>query len=432
VSSAVPLSVLHFALSDLEGGAAKAGYRTHTALREAGIDSRLIVRSKVSDDPHVQAVAPLPRWESRRRRLRAHLPLVRPAPLPEATETFNFDLRQDFDRRSLFALEPGRVDVVCLHRITRFLTVRQIRELYEHYRCPVVWVLLDQNPLTGGCHYSFDCEGYTRQCGRCPQLESDDPGDHSHTIWLRKRADLTDLPITFVAPSSDTLDWLRASSLFRDRPAQRIPVPIDAEVFRPLDRNVARTVLDLPAEATIVFVGAAYLPGRRKGARQAVEALTRLAALLDEGTRGRIFVLVAGDGAGALLAELPFPGKALARLHDELSLALAYQSADVYLSPSVADAGPMMVPEALLCGTPVVAFEVGYARDLVTSPDVGALAPTGDTDALADALLETLTRAPSSGSCRRAAEHFGAGRVAAAHVELYRSLSGSTGDASAG
>lgn len=432
MSSAVPLSVLNFALSDLEGGAAKAGYRTHTALREAGVDSRLIVRSKVSDDPYVQAVAPLPRWESRRRRLRAHLPLVRPGRLPEATETFNFDLRQDFDRRSLFAFERGRVDVVCLHRITRFLTVRQIRELHEHYRCPVVWVLLDQNPLTGGCHYSFDCEGYTRQCGRCPQLESDDPADHSHTIWLRKRADLTDLPITFVAPSSDTLDWLRASSLYRDRPAERIPVPIDAEVFRPLDRNVARTVLDLPADATIVFVGAAYLPGRRKGARQAVEALTRLAALVDEGMRGRIFVLVAGDGAGALLAELPFPGKALARLHDELSLALAYQSADVYLSPSVADAGPMMVPEALLCGTPVVAFEVGYARDLVTSPDVGALAPTGDTDALADALLETLTRTPSPASCRRAAEHFGPGRVAAAHVALYRSLSGSTGDASAG
>jgi glycosyltransferase involved in cell wall biosynthesis len=174
-------------------------------------------------------------------------------------------------------------------------------------------------------------------------------------------------------------------------------------------------VLGLPRDASIVLVAAPHFHAPRKGGRLAVEALRRL-----EG-RASPFVLVAGAAGDELLRELRFDGKAVGRLEDDVSLALVYQAADAFVSPSVADAGPMMVPEALLCGTPVVAFELGYAADLVRAPETGALAPIEDVDALADGLLRTLARGDAA-ACRAAAEGFEARTVAAAHAALYESL----------
>jgi glycosyltransferase involved in cell wall biosynthesis len=410
--------VLHFSLSDLDGGAARAAYRTHLALLRAGADSRLVVRSRLSADSTVELVDPPRRWESRRRRLAAKLPL-RPR-LPEATATFNFDLPQAFDERSLFG--PGDIDVVCFHRITRFLTVRQMRAIYERYGCALVWVLLDQQPVTGGCHYSLDCDRYRFSCGRCPQLLSEDPNDASHTIWERKRRLLADLPIVFVAPSGDTERWVRESSLFGGHRVERIPLPIDTDVFRPVERRAAREILGVPPGAKVVLLAAAALHASRKGTALGTEAVRRLVDLYEPETSERLFMLTAGEGSAETLAATGLPGRAVGLLADEVSLALVYQAADVFLSPSLADAGPMMVPEALLCGTPVVAFELGYARDLITDPAAGAVVPADNVEALAQGLRETLDRHGDQQACRQAALAFAADDVAAAYLELYGSL----------
>jgi glycosyltransferase involved in cell wall biosynthesis len=406
------LRVLHFSLSDLEGGAARAALRTHQALRGAGVDSTLIVRRRLSHEPSVEEVAPARPWESRRRRALAHVPGLRPR-LPEPTATFNFDLRQDFDERSLF--DHPRPDVLCLQRITRFLTVRQIRALWEHYTCPLVWVLHDQQPVTGGCHFSYGCLGFTRRCGSCPQLLSTEPDDASRELWQRKHDELRGLPLTFVGQSREAVRWAQESSLFSDHAMHVVPQPVDEEVFRPVDRAGARDRLAVPREARVVLVGAASLMPPRKGGAHAVEALARL----DE----EAFALVVGEGGSELLAASGRPGRALGVLHDDLSLALLFQAANVFLSPSLADSGPMMVTESLLCGTPVVAFASGLAADLVT-PETGLLAAPGDDEGLAQGLRDVLRRGRREDLCRAAALGYGYERGAAEWIALLSSLAG--------
>ncbi|EFU4269835.1 hypothetical protein HUC78_000546 [Salmonella enterica] len=44
---------LIIAQNDIVGGAARATYRLHRALRLAGIDSEMRVRNKYSDDPYI-------------------------------------------------------------------------------------------------------------------------------------------------------------------------------------------------------------------------------------------------------------------------------------------------------------------------------------------------------------------------------------------
>lgn len=415
-----PLRILHLATSDLEGGAARAAFRTHVALRRAGADSHLLVRTRRSDDDAVTTVDPLPPWESRRRRLAARLPRGRPR-LPEALATFNFDLRQDFDERSLFRFEG--IDIVCFHRITRFLTVAQMRAIHDHYRCPVVWILNDQHPVTGGCHYSLDCDGYTRSCGRCPQLASDDPDDPSHIMWERKHRLLQPLPLVFLAASSDTEQWVRQSSLFSEHRVERIPYPVDGEVFRSADRQAARAVLGVPSDAKIILLAAAYLPALRKGAALGVEALRRLEELAEPALREKLFLLTLGDGCEDVLEASTLRGRALGRFNDDLAIAVACQAADLFLSPSSADSGPMMVTESLLCGRPVVAFARGYALDLADGATV-RVTDVGDVEGLAQALHDTLAHAVDPDACRRAAHAFEMPQVAAAYLSLCRSLTG--------
>jgi glycosyltransferase involved in cell wall biosynthesis len=402
-----PLRILHFSTGDNAGGAAQAALRLHAALADAGHDSRMIVRQKGSGRADVLEVPPYVNpWRARARRL-----LRRREPTPPPA--FNLDVTPDI-RRDLF-YSAGDVDVVVLHSITRLLTVREIRSIHEHYRAPLVWALADQAPLTGGCHYSYDCDGYTARCGRCPQLASDREDDRSRTVLERRLELLSPLPIVFAAASSGVENWVRRSAAFGHHRVERIPAISDDRVFRPFDRRAARDLLEVPQDASVVLLGAGNLVHPRKGVVDyAVPALR----LLDE---PRLFVLTVGARGDEL--ELACPSRALGPLSDPVAIALAYQAADAYLCPTIADAGPLMIPESLLCGTPVVAFDVGYAVDLVRDGETGYVVRSREPRDLATALHELLGRAGEMrDACRAAPAHHAPARVVDAHVRLYRSL----------
>jgi glycosyltransferase involved in cell wall biosynthesis len=108
-----------------------------------------------------------------------------------------------------------------------------------------------------------------------------------------------------------------------------------------------------------------------------------------------------------------------------VAIALAYQAADAYLCTTIADAGPLMIPEALSCGTPVVSFDVGYAVDLLRDGETGYVVRSREPEDLASA-LDQLLRHPDPhrvrNACRAVAASHSRQRVVDAHVSVYRSL----------
>ncbi len=88
-------------------------------------------------------------------------------------------------------------------------------------------------------------------------------------------------------------------------------------------------------------------------------------------------------------------------------LAEYYGMADVYLSGSIQDAGPMMINQALMCGTPVVAFNIGTACDLINSK-TGYLANYMDINDFSTGILKVISlgeeeKSTMSVQCRQAA-----------------------------
>ena len=137
----------------------------------------------------------------------------------------------------------------------------------------------------------------------------------------------------------------------------------------------------------------------------------------------------------SMLTELRLDDRVtLAGEMDTAGIAALYDSADVFVLPTLSETHPLVVGEALARGLPVVSTITGAIPDLVGRGDAaaGLLAPPGDVDALADALAKVIDDACLRGrladNARRVRERLptweDAARVFAEVVERSAALSG--------
>ncbi|MEO0797489.1 MAG: hypothetical protein AAFX93_20235, partial [Verrucomicrobiota bacterium] len=125
-------------------------------------------------------------------------------------------------------LKEYPADILHLHWIAgAFLNLKSIKSI----SIPIVWTLRDMWPFTGGCHYSIDCERYTRSCGSCPLFENMFGLDLTRlNTWNKKR--YVGDRIIAVALS----DWLagcaRKSPMFEKTTVMAINNAIDDSCFR--------------------------------------------------------------------------------------------------------------------------------------------------------------------------------------------------------
>ena len=264
----------------------------------------------------------------------------------------------------------------------------------------------------------FDVLLFLARCRRIPLLvfhSGEEPGTyHGHWIkrWTIRRA-----------------DWIFASGE-RERqslinrygaPASRINIirpAVDLTVFRPLHRRAACAILGLdPNRRYILFCG------RLQDAVKRVSAIIRAFATAAAGPPATL--LVAGDGADRVkltrLADEFAAGRVqfLGWVSDPERKAQLYNAAECLVLASTREGAPAVVGEALACGTPVVATDVGAISDLVVSGETGWLLPPADDGALASSLVDVLARpecvAAMRPTCRQMAEsHVSAEVVTAA------------------
>jgi glycosyltransferase involved in cell wall biosynthesis len=115
--------------------------------------------------------------------------------------------------------------------------------------------------------------------------------------------------------------------------------------------------------------------------------------------------------------------------HDEI--AMVYNAADILILASAREGMPNVVLEALACGTPVVATDVGGVGEVLTSPAAGLLMRDRSAAALVEALESELAAPPDRAATRAFAERFAWGPVVERQVALYRSVARGAGLAEA-
>lgn len=212
---------------------------------------------------------------------------------------------------------------------------------------------------------------------------------HGINAWLTRRTLRAADRIVFVSQAMTR----HAIDTFGISPTRCATVVngINTTVFHPQDRVRCREALGLPPQAPVViYVGRLI---EAKGLRELVASVTKMrqthpdlrAILIGEGPYlGTLKELIAASGQQdrITLAGGQLPEK----------VAQYINAADLLTLPSWSEGYPNVLVEALACGCPVVATDVGGIPEIVT-PDNGRLVPPRDADALADALAQTLKQA---------------------------------------
>lgn len=358
--------------SDGRGGGYAAAYRLHQGLKLIGLDSQMIVQNKISDDYTVLGAN-----NQLARGWAKIAPTVNTLPrffYPQRQQTpFGVQLFPNNIHQKINALKP---DIVNLHWICGgFIPIQSLSKI----NAPLVWSLHDMWAFTGGCHYAGDCQGYLKSCGSCPQLGSNSKRDLSYQIWKQKQHYWKNTNITIVALSNWLADCVKKSSLFHDLPIKVIPNGLDIEVYKPIEKNLARNLLNLPQDKQLLLFGAMNATSdKRKGFQLLLPALEKLS----QTQKDNIELVVFGASQPANPPNLGFKVNYLGRLNDNISMVLAYSASDVFVAPSLEDNLPNTVMESIACGTPCVAFNVGGMPDMIEHQQNGYLAKPFEVDDL--------------------------------------------------
>jgi len=266
-------------------------------------------------------------------------------------------------------LNSSDADLIHLHWINGdFISIADIGKI----RKPVVWTLHDMWAFCGAEHVTADLrwrDGYT------PDNRPDYESGFDLNRWTagRKLKHWTQ-PRQIVTPSRWLADCAKQSLLMRDWPITVIPNALDTDVWRPVEKALARELLHLPLDVPLVLFGAMGGTNQfHKGFDLLQAALNHLRSQLPG-----LELVVFGQLAPKKADELGFPVRYTGHLHDDVSLRLLYSAADLLVIPSRQDNLPTTGVEAHSCGTPVVAFDTCGLPDIVVHQQTGYLAKAYD------------------------------------------------------
>lgn len=287
-----------------------------------------------------------------------------------------------------------KYDVVYIMFWQGLLTFATIEALYDKLHCQFQFRCVDYSPMSGGCHFVGNCDRFKTGCGKCPGIKSDNENDFTKwNVAFRKRIYEKVKPIVW--GNSYMNKFYRQSFLLKDYDRCEVVLPlVDNEAFKPLNIAECRLKYNIPIEKKfIMFAGCQHLDDERKGMNYLLRALEILYTRLSDNERKSVLLVLAGHDIDSIKELLHFDYVYLGYVKQD-QLPEIYSMSNVYLSPSVNDAGPSMVNQSLSCGTPVVAFEMGTALDVVKDQGTGYCAKLRDSDDFARG-IEMLFRMPS-------------------------------------
>ncbi len=180
-----------------------------------------------------------------------------------------------------------------------------------------------------------------------------------------------------------------------------IPPGVDTSHFYPIPSDEAKQYLGLrPRDRMVLFVG-------RIEPLKGVDTLIRAMACLKFKQRvGRVHLAIICGETDADPAQMTAEMARLQRLSDDLcmgemvlflgkrgqdTLPYYYSAAEVLVMPSHYESFGMVALEAMACGTPVIASDVGGLGFLVQDGETGYTIPDGEPDTMCEKLSLLLT-----------------------------------------
>jgi glycosyltransferase involved in cell wall biosynthesis len=347
------MKVLHIVGGGLRGGAARGAYWLHQGLIELGVDSKILSNAEDTlNDPKIESISKTKKQKINNM-LRVQLDLL-PTHLYSKRRRVIFNASffgYDFTTHRLY----NWADIIHLHWINDgFINIKHLSKVKK----PIIWTMRDMWPMTGGCHYSMDCENFRSGCGNCKQLNSQRKYDLSWWV-IKRKIKYFPKNMKIVGISYWLSDKARESIVFKDFDIRTIHNNLNCKEFFPVERTVARDVLEINTNKKIILAGAQNLKDFYKGFVKFIEAVKYL-------DKNKYLLVFFGNIDDDSINNLGFEYKNFGFLYDIVSLRLLNSASDVFVSSSIMDAFGKTLAESMACGTPVVCFDATGPRDIIS------------------------------------------------------------------
>ena len=233
------------------------------------------------------------------------------------------------------------------------------------------------------------------------------PGPGRRIAWAASRASAV---VTVSQPLKERLVLLGVD-------AAKIAVlrnGVDMQVFDTVDRRSARARLGLAQDGRLLLCVGNLLP--EKDQALALQCLKRLPAER---------LLIVGDGPmraqlAVTVRQLGIESRVVFRgAMPQADLRYAYAAADALLLTSTREGWPNVVLEALACGVPVVACDVGAVREIINDPAVGRVVAGRDVQEFTAAIAQVLAAGTPAARLRQHAAQFDWASISRGQYDIF-------------
>jgi glycosyltransferase involved in cell wall biosynthesis len=265
-----------------------------------------------------------------------------------------------------------------------FMNSTDLLNLQQLSNAEVYNITVDMNHFTGGCHFAWDCKGYIEGCNECPAITSSYGKDLAKINFETKLENSRKGKFKILTGSGWTMNQAKESLIYKNQSdIVNINSLIDINVFNNKSRSFAKQIFNLEDNNFYILMGCQNANAKRKGFEYLLDSLKILYSNLNQNQRSKIKVLIVSKIVSHNFDEIPFDKQHIDYINDYRLLSLLYQATDVFVNSSIEDSGPMMVSEALACGTPVVGFDMGVVTNMVVNGYNGYKAINKDAKDLA-------------------------------------------------
>lgn len=203
-----------------------------------------------------------------------------------------------------------------------------------------IWTLHDYRPVTGGCHYPSQCNGYISGCNDCPQSRSFAKGLVAEGL-KQKILTFSEKRITFVSPSAGLFQAAKQSLATAGHKVELIPNPVASGT------NSVGKSRSISISKQYIFV-ATNVEEKRKGLDKV------LAWWAAEREQGETLMLV-GQGAEKFQSETR--GIIAAGSMQPEELAIVYMNSKALVFASSEDNAPGVLAEAASHELPIICLD---------------------------------------------------------------------------
>lgn len=380
------MKILHIN-SLLVGGAALCAQRISNALRNEGIDSRMLVAEGESKDYISVASADTTRedpWYSNPLKGKIkHLLMRTPWFWDEEKVKLELKLAQERTTERPYIHIPYSdyknivnhpliewADIIHLHWVSGML---DYPTFFKHIKKPIVWTLHDSHPAIGLLHYQSEFNKlplpYTQVNKAVIDIKSGSIKKAKSRMHL-------------VAISKMMQEICSQSQITKDLPTTLIHNGVDCSIFKPSNSFNIRNKYNI-SEDTIVFLFSSYsIWDKRKGLDRIITALEKLAL-------PNICLICIGDNSEEKLPQTSFRTILTGKIDKQDLLAELYSASDFFIQASYEEAFAQTPLEAMACGIPVISTPCSGASDLIQDFN-GIICQGFDAQAIAKGITQAL------------------------------------------